>query len=102
MYFFILRSFGEKDQSNRYCDWDTSWTSEESWIDSIQEQKIFIFFSVLAPSVGPIQIPVGTGGFFPKGKAAGGLGLITHRRLVARLRNSGIASPLPHVPSWRA
>jgi hypothetical protein len=45
---------------------------------------------------------MGTGGSFPRGRAAGGVELTAHLQLLPKSRKYGSIYPLPHTPSWRS
>jgi hypothetical protein len=49
-----------------------------------------------------VSYPVGTGGDFPRSKAAGVVTLTTHLHPVPRSRKRGSIFPLPYMPSWRS
>jgi hypothetical protein len=48
----------------------------------------------------PASYPVGTGGSFSGGKAAGGVKLTAHLRLVLRSRMRGAIPPLLYMSLW--
>jgi hypothetical protein len=80
----------------RDSDWLRAWRPRGQ-SSSPGRVKNFPFFM----SSHPASYPMGTGGYFPGGKAAGGVKLTTHLHLVPRSRKHGAIHPLPHKSSCR-
>jgi hypothetical protein len=81
---------------SQYSDW-----AGRLGFDSRQGQKFALRHIVqIGSGAHPASYPMGTGGFFPGGKAIG-VKLTAHFQLGTRLKTCGVVSALPHPPSWR-
>jgi hypothetical protein len=75
----------------------TGWTTEGPEFESRKGQEFSVLHIVQTGSGVHPTYPMGTGGSFPGGKAAGGVKLTTH------LPTSAVDLYItPHAPSWRS
>jgi hypothetical protein len=64
------------------------------------ESRIFSSLRSSDQPWGPPNLSMGTGGSFPRGKAAEEWSLTIHLQLVLRSKKCGSLHPLPHTSSW--
>ena len=85
-----------------YCrNLATGWTSEES-SDSRQGRKIFLLYKASKPARGPPNLLFNRyRRLFPRGQSGRGVTVITHIRIVMRLRTCGSVPPLPPYIHFR-
>jgi hypothetical protein len=90
--------FFEPGYCRQYGDWLwAGWLRGQSWSPGRAKN----FLHIVQPGSGahPASCPVGTGGSFPSGKAAGAWSWPLNSKLVLRSGKSGSIHWLPHMPS---